>query len=560
LGIYSTRKRSSPISVARAISLGTVIVIMPAKGSAAIGGGGTVVLSTASASIYENVTLQTVDARTDSYSTRVIGVLVGRATVFDQTIAQSSTSPLFTQTVNAAGTAVSAAGAPLFVRLLPPRLIASSQTSSISSSSVDVIANPIPPSEDPYQYIVAHNDGVTSAVIGPVSFDQAVPNNYIGVCTAKGRQAVGADLGAVPSGCTGGAGTTLAVPAGAELVITNANYTENVTRTTTNTTNSLLNQTYEVDGLTARLGTIHAVVPVAGFDQAEAMQDRLLVGHAENDDHRFTPWVEGWGGWDRTRGRGDIPGDERNSRGIDGGFEYRLQSRLRLGVAIDTGRTQITLRSVGEHGRLNLTQIGGSLAFGGARGFYASLAGAFGWGRVSTSTSPIGADATSRAHYRVHSRWFAAEAGWRGQLGSIGIMPAVGIATSRISTAGFHETGSSFTLMSHGGSFTRNRAWAGVTAAVPLPFGNTHALTFSASARAVRFFGDLAPSLSAGFTGTGTTDLTIDAPPDRRWGVQLAGFLSLQLAPGAKAYAGYETLLSGGNRRQAVRAGVKFGF
>ena len=155
-------RRAGRTALGSRLKVGAVLclVLGPNGAEAAIGGGGGIIqIGSLSESILQNVTTQTVNIPTQSYSTRVLGVLIGRGAVFDQTISQSASTPLFDAAINAADHAVTVSGAPLFVRLLPPRLILSATTSTTSSATVDVVANPIPASADLNCLLTANRRG-----------------------------------------------------------------------------------------------------------------------------------------------------------------------------------------------------------------------------------------------------------------------------------------------------------------------------------------------------------------------------------------------------------------
>ncbi len=92
----------------------------------------------------QTITTQNVALATNTYQTRVTGVLLGLGSVYDATIAQASGTAAFNTTIAQAQAAVTRAGAPRFVRLLAPRRIASSQSTSSSSTTADTVAGTTP--------------------------------------------------------------------------------------------------------------------------------------------------------------------------------------------------------------------------------------------------------------------------------------------------------------------------------------------------------------------------------------------------------------------------------
>ncbi len=291
-----------------------------------------------------------------------------------------------------------------------------------------------------------------------------------------------------------------------------------------------------MDGIAARIGTVHTVEFQAALDAVSRLGRRLLDAAVEPAEggHRLTGFMDGYGQIARTGAFGDVPGSTRRSGGFEAGIAYALAPALQVGAAVDSGQVIASLADVGEQGVLRVTQ-GGLWAAGHAGGGFVDLMATLGSGDANTTSAPIDAGQIALAQYRVSISQVAAEGGYHAGVGGFTLTPSAGIDWRRASRNGFAETGSTLALAAPGQAVEQRRYWVGLA----LGGQALSRLDWEAHGRAIMLDGPTQIHTPVIFVG-GSAPLTVDGEMTGKDGEDFGGSLSLRLWPHARALGYFE--------------------
>ena len=529
------------------------------------------------------VTINQVNAN----STEIIGRLNGGTILYDQRFSAAFNTPVVQAGVNSAILAITTAGGPGVV-IMSPTLVSHVVSTSSTSSSVYTLSgvdttsaitttvgpatiNALPAIIASPGTVVIGGDTYTVIVANPAQAP-ALPNIYT-VCTptlstvtngAINTPAVGTVLAAMPA-CSANNGGSITL-AGGQVNINVAfttTFTIDTATTTTNTTTT--SEVYDIDGLSVQgIGTVHAAVIEAGFDQAERFGRRLLddlggrgTGQAPLT-RRLHLWLEPYAWRAVTSADGSIVGNRRTGYGMNGGLGYALTPHLMIGAAADVGTTNIDDVGANEHAGVDTTQIGVSADWHGSV-FYAHLAGSYGWARATTNVTPTGFTQTAAAAYRLRTASASGEIGAHLTLpGTTGLTltPALGLGHADTHSTGFAESGSIVALVDPAGDYDRTKAWAGLTAETRRGVGAHGSLDISVYGRAVEILGSRNVALPTTFVGS-TIPLTIAGVRASRLGADFGASLGYDFDQRVRLFAAGDARLRDGFTSETASAGLR---
>lgn len=479
--------------------------------------------------------------QTGGTGTRVDGVLLGQpAPVFSSTFSGTIASPAGQAAVTQAGAAVTAAAAPVRVRLSDPVLVGRvPSVQTINGTPTPILIT-----------------GTNFSTSDPLT----IPFGDRGVCASPGTAGALGDGGALPSGCQNNAPTT-DVPLATGFVLTNTNTPQLVITSTTDL--------YQVTGTPiVQIGTSHALAPVSAFQSVDRLTDRILGELGEPSffgtaDRPWTAFAEAYGGYGHINADPGrlLPGARTEFGGMTGGFGGTPYPGIMVGWVVDVSRVDMATNDsfAPESSQLDLVKTG---PFGSFRLGDLTIAFLGVGGHADTSTKSgsgaAGGVATAGYSMRVASGGGEISYDLRSLIG-VSITPQFGYQYARIETDGFTETGSPFALQGLSNTLERQRVWFG---AVWRETYNVGLLRVEPRAylRAVNLSGDTDGGTNAIFTAfPGAGQVNLAGPQLDGWATQWGLRVRIPLLAGT-AQISYDGQAGAGYNSQVFAARMRFAF
>ena len=503
-------------------------------------------------------------------TTELVGALNGGKPIYDQTFPAAFASPIVQAGVSAARLAITSAGGPGVIIGSPTLISHNVTTSSISSSTYALdqtntyngyssAGQPLPP------FFSANT--TTTQAFGPA----IVTGQYttIGGYTSNNPNAGFTTICTLPTApttvmptCKAVNGGTLTVYAGQLDINVNLTVTYLIDTITTTTTTTTTADVYDINGVSVQgIGSIHAVVPVAGFDASEGFVTRGFSQANSGDapDNPIRPWFEYWGQSSSTTGSMGGPGDTRSGNGVDGGVMLALSHYLLIGAGVDDGHTNLALSDGSESGRVHLTQGGLFARIGAATGLSTRIGLGFGGGAVDTVSTISGNTSSTGSHESLRTFWLGTEisAPMAVAGGRLIFIPLLGANYTAVTLNGFSEDGASFALAGVAETNKRTREWAGVDLGVPL----SPRLMLTGGLRALHYDGDLTPGRSVSFVNyPAVTGLVASAPTTQRWGATASAGIEWRLIQQITLFASGDLRAQDSNTDKSLRIGLRSAF
>ena len=517
---------------------------------------------------------------TTRYETELLARIDGGSLVYDRSFALPFADPAVQDGVAQARVAITTAGGP-GVLILGPTLTRHNVTTTSSSvttyslnhsSETDTVATYIgstiiTDSEGRAGAAANFREGDTAYVNGVAvgTFGEAygtrtlfetvvdgvvtgpTPDLYIG--PVSNCDAAMATLpSTVKPVCVTGGGLPVLLSGGQVDININFATTYYIDQATVTTEDTLMDETYTLTGTVKPIGVVHAVAPVAAFDQGEGLAAR---GFAQMPGDGVHVWLAPWGS------RGTTAGDRRDASGIDGGLTWGVARHVTLGIAVDTGHTDLSLSDGSEWGRLDLAGVGVFARFGGETGWGASLGAGSERGHVRATVTVPGFSDVGSSRELVTQGWAAAEVHDTIVRERWAVIPNAGIITSHARFKGFNETGSQFDLDATAQSLHRNRAWVGVDAV----WSATTKLDLSMGIKAIRFSGAVTPTRKvtfADFPDAGV--LTVTALAAKKTGANVDLGANYHVGKSSTVFVSFNATARDKHTDTAIFAGFRVGF
>ena len=509
-----------------ALLAGSCLMSLTSYGALAAETGGTVITTQESfrtVLVFNPATVTTNNINT--FTTQIIGQIVGGSIVFDQTFGLPYADPTVQAGQTAAIAAITTAGGPGVV-IGAPVLTSSSTTNSSSSASVYSLASSV-------------FTPITIVTFGPDVISIGALTSCTGLSSLPGPTA--------PT-CTNTAGDSRTLVVG-ELnfnVIIETVATIDQTTTVTNTTNLFEQYTISGSVVVQAIGGEHAAAVSAIGDENQRFSQVLLSnivagGAGASDVAAFAipgsggpamGWAEGFG-W-----TGHGASDKRSGAGLEGGLAVNVSEQVKLGFGVSHGWVDTSLNNGTGSADAELTELGLAASWAD-NGLYLGVVGIAGFGSVDTT------GLASSASYDTTLFSAAGEAGYHIGMDGFTLTPHVGGQWLHISTDNFTGAGAP-ALTSQGSSNSFGKGWLGLKAT-----GQSDGLALSGYARLVAY-ADENISLPVSFVGSPTI-LAITGAERDTLGVEVGLSAGLTLTDNLDASLGYDIRLRDG---QATHMGV----
>lgn len=252
---------------------------------------------------------------------------------------------------------------------------------------------------------------------------------------------------------------------------------------------------------------------------------------------RYRAWSEGYGQWARNDGTATIAPDTRQTYGAVGGFGITLAPGASIGFAVDQSWTRVNIDSLGQTGRLNLTQLAlqGTYEIGPWT-FSAAGIHAFGDVRSSRATNTA---AFATTDYGARLSGAIAEASYYWSKGNWRFVPKVGMDWTEVHSDGFAEIGGNDPVTASDGHRSRWRAFGGAEAGYSWWQGRT-LYDLSAYARGVDVLAQpfRTPSFSSPST-LGTVQV-LEGLQEARFGFDAGASANVRISNALRFYANYD--------------------
>ncbi len=258
------------------------------------------------------------------------------------------------------------------------------------------------------------------------------------------------------------------------------------------------------------------------------------TGDAARPTYRF--WTEGYGLNSRTGAQNAFTGDERKTWGGIAGLGLTLPSGWSAGVSVDQGQTKIAVRDLPQSSRLDLTQIGGNIAYETGPWTFAA-ATIHGFGEVKSHRTDGGGDIT--ANYDVKLWGAIGEVSYYWSSGSWRVVPKIGVDWTRIEVDPFTESGGAIPITATGQNIERVRGFAGAEAGYSWLVGKT-LYDIAAYARVVDIFSQDVDSVLASAANGAALPRLVPGVTDDRLEFATGASTSVKLSDALRLYAIYD--------------------
>jgi outer membrane autotransporter protein len=255
---------------------------------------------------------------------------------------------------------------------------------------------------------------------------------------------------------------------------------------------------------------------------------------ATASDPRYRTWFEGYGLSSRMDAEADYAGDRRKTWGGVAGIGMTVMPGMSAGLSVDQSRTKVDVTSLGQSATIDLTQIGGNLAFESGA-WTLAIAGVGGFGNVDTSRpDPL---APSLASYDATIWGTLAELSYLISSGNWRVVPKAGADWAYVHADAFTETGGTAPVSAQDQTTRRARIFAGVEVGHSW-FGDQSIFDLAAYGRLVQI---VAQDISAvQFSAAGFTPVAVQGVAESRTGLDAGAAASLQLSQALRLYAVYD--------------------
>ena len=277
---------------------------------------------------------------------------------------------------------------------------------------------------------------------------------------------------------------------------------------------------------------------------------------AARPSYRF--WAEGYGLRSRTGPQNVFTGDDRKTWGGIAGLGMTLPSGWSFGMSADQGQTKIDVRNLPQNSRIDLTQIGGNIAY--ETGPWSFTAAAIhGFGEVEARRTDTGGLLTANYDVKlwgaigeVSYYWStgSATAAWR-------IVPKIGIDWTRIEIDPFRESGGAIPVIATGQNTERVRGFAGAEIGYSWLVDKT-LFDIAGYARVVDIFSQSVDSvLATAVTGVALPRL-VPGVLDDRFEFATGASTSVRLSDAVRLYAVYDGRFRDGFSSHAGTLGLEY--
>lgn len=272
--------------------------------------------------------------------------------------------------------------------------------------------------------------------------------------------------------------------------------------------------------------------------------------------YRF--WTEGYGLTSRTGAQGTFTGDERKTWGGIAGLGVTMPSGWSGGVSIDQGQTKIEVTGLPQSSRIDLTQIGGNIAYETGPWTF-TAAGIHGFGDVKSSRTDVGG--LISANYDVKLWGAISEVSYYWSTGSSTaawrIVPKIGIDWTRIEIDPFTESGGAIPITATAQNTERVRGFAGAEIGYSWLVNKT-VFDIAGYARVVDIFSQNVDSVLASAANGAALPRLVPGVLDDRFEFDAGASTSVKISDALRLYAIYDGRFRDGFTAHAGTIGLEY--
>lgn len=266
---------------------------------------------------------------------------------------------------------------------------------------------------------------------------------------------------------------------------------------------------------------------------------------------RFRSWAEIYGQTSRTGAQGDFVGDRRRVFGGVAGIGATIAPGLNVGVSVDQSRAKIDVPLAFQTATLDLTQIGGNLAYSVGR-WTVAVAGVHGLAEIDSSRGTAGGNAL--ASYRGRIDGALAEINYAHTFGQSRIVPKLAFEYVSAQTDGFAESGGLNPVTVATASGNRSRVMAGAEVGRYWIVGQ-QAIDVSAYGK---FVDNVAQNIGAVQVSLGANSINVQGVRESRYGADAGAQASWIVSNRWRLYANYDGKFRDGFELHQGTAGIEF--
>lgn len=276
---------------------------------------------------------------------------------------------------------------------------------------------------------------------------------------------------------------------------------------------------------------------------------------AAQTNGRYRAWFEAYGVRSRMDPQGDFAGDRRKSLGGVAGLGMTLAPGISVGVSVDQSRTDVDISPLAQSSKIDLTQIGGNVAFESGP-WVLGIAAIRGFGDVD---SVRGTGAPSLTTYDTKLWGALAELSYLWSSGNWRLVPKIGMDWARSESDAFAESGGAVPVFGTTQIAERTRIFGGAEVGYTW-LANQTMMDFSVYGRGVDIVSLNAGGLTISAVNGGALPRFIAGVSEDRLGFDAGAALSVRLSQQARLYAVYDGRFRGNFESHAGTLGVEFRF
>lgn len=269
-------------------------------------------------------------------------------------------------------------------------------------------------------------------------------------------------------------------------------------------------------------------------------------------DQRYRAWFEAYGVRSRMDPRDDFGGDKRRIVGGVAGLGMILTPGVSVGLSVDQSRTDVDIIQFTQSSTIDLTQIGGNVAFE-AGPWVLGIAAIHGFGDID---SQRGTTAPSVASYDTKLWGALTELSYLWNSGNWRVVPKVGMDWARTESDAFVESGGIQPVSGTEQIAERTRIFGGAEVGYTWLAGQTM-MDVSVYGRGVEIVSLNAGGLTVNALSGLTSPRFIAGVSEDRTGFDTGAAFSIRFSPRARFYAVYDGRFRGNFESHAGTLGLE---
>jgi uncharacterized protein with beta-barrel porin domain len=295
-----------------------------------------------------------------------------------------------------------------------------------------------------------------------------------------------------------------------------------------------------------------SVGPPRTFNPSGGGADLEAPPTAAQTSDRYRIWFEAYGQRTRMDPRGDFAGDKRRIVGGVAGLGMQLAPGISVGVSVDQSRTDIDIAPLAQSARIDLTQLGGNVAFESGP-WTLGIAGIHGFGDVD---SQRGTGAPSVTSYDTRLWGALVELSYYWSSGPWRVVPKIGTDWARAKSDAFVETGGTQPVAGSGQIAERARIFGGAEVGYTWLVNDTM-MDVSVYGRGVDMVARHPGGLTIAPVTPGPQPRFLAGVTEDRLGVDAGAAFTVRLSSSTRLYAVYDARFRGNFESHAGTLGLE---